>query len=111
MACEFVHIGWCREGTADKVWGVIRIQESSDYQQSTHYRRRFETCKYVSFWGRRGRALQTKILETADWEVDRLFEAKLRNGYRRVDLDQLNSVYPEFEQDLKDTALWATLKI
>jgi len=111
MACEFVHIGWCREGTADKVWGVILIQENPEYKGMYESMRPYLDNKYVSFWGRRGRALQTKILNMAGYEVDQLFAAKLSKGYRRVDLNQLNAVYPEFEQDLKDTALWATLKL
>ena len=55
---KFVHIGWCKEGIHDKVWGIILLAE--DVQVSPAWP--FKTNKYVTFWGRRGSKLQTKLV-------------------------------------------------
>ena len=36
---------------------------------------------------------------------------KQSKGYKSVEFDELNEVYPEFQQDLEKTAFWATFKI
>lgn len=99
---DFTHIGWCKEGTSDKVWGVICLQESESF---------WSKGKYLTFWGRRGAKLQTKILEGNFREVADSFRKKLRSGYTEVDKHHLDEVYPEFQQDLEKTAMWATLKL
>lgn len=97
---EYAHIGWCKTDTHDKVWGIIQLS-SGNYPRDN---------KYVTFWGRRGSKLQTKLWEGQDWDASKLFDMKLSRGYQSVDLDELNTVYPEFQQDLEKTAVWAMLK-
>lgn len=63
----------------------------------------------MTFWGRRGKALQTKIWEGSVWDVDGMKRKKLNKGYQEVDKQRLDEVYPEFEQDLEKTAVWAML--
>lgn len=65
----------------------------------------------VTFWGRRGKKLQTKISEDSDYEHDKLIRSKERKGYQSVDEDKLNEVYPEFEKDLSKMAFWAQFKV
>lgn len=93
-------IGHCKEGTSDKVWGLIRLTNRS-YEND-----------YVAFWGRRGKKLQTKIHSNLiSWEATKLCDKKENNGYTTINPARLNEVYPEFEQDLEKTAFWATLRI
>lgn len=92
---KYEHIGWCREGKHDKVWGIIRLQDKD--------------C--VTFWGRRGTKLQTKLIKASFWEARGLFQKKKNNGYQVVAEWELPEVYPEFKQDLEKTAFWATFKI
>ena len=92
---KYEHIGWCKEGVHDKVWGIIRLQDNH--------------C--VTFWGRRGAKLQTKIIKASLWEADDLFRKKINKGYQEIEEWQLDDVYPEFKTDLEKTAFWATLKI
>ena len=40
-----------------------------------------------------------------------MFRKKTNKGYKEVDKDLLDEVYPEFQTDLERTAFWATLKI
>jgi hypothetical protein len=94
-------IGWCREGVHDKVWGAIRL-EDPEYS--------YTAGKFVTFWGRRGKKLQTKIVEDTTWGIHKMFLKKQDKGYKEVDKNLLDEVYPEFENDLKQTAFWATLK-
>lgn len=92
---KYVHIGWCQEDKHDKVWGVIELQP----------------YKYVTFWGRRGAKLQTKIVEGSTWQMDDLFRKKVNKGYQEIEEWQLDDVYPEFKSDLEKTAFWATFKV
>jgi predicted DNA-binding WGR domain protein len=100
---NYKHIGWCKDEktNADKIWGVIElIQPTSSYR---------DDGKFVTFWGRRGKKLQTKLVDGSNWDVHKLFLKKLDKGYQEVDVDGLNKVYPEFQEDLEKTAMWAML--
>lgn len=100
---KYKFIGWCREGVSDKVWGVIPLQEATLETMS-------KLGKYVVFWGRRGRKLQTKVLEDSVWGIRDKIDAKIDRGYIEVDTNRLNELYPEFESDLSKTTMWAMLK-
>jgi hypothetical protein len=39
-----------------------------------------------------------------------MFRKKLKKGYQQVDKNELDKVYPEFEDDLEKTAVMAILK-
>lgn len=93
-------IGHCKEGTSDKVWGLIRLTNNPVFND------------YVAFWGRRGKKLQTKIHSNIDsWDASKLCDKKESHGYATINPSRLDEVYPEFEQDLNKTAFWATLRI
>ena len=100
MRYEF--IGWERDEAknVDKVWGVICI----DTPENT-----WRNGKYVSFWGRRGKKLSTKIYETPQYEMKKVWEKKHSNGYTKIHEQRLAEVYPEFQDDLEKTAVWALL--
>lgn len=93
-------IGHCKEGTSDKVWGLIRLSNNEFYND------------YVAFWGRRGKKLQTKIHENIDrWDADKLCNKKEDKGYKTINPNRLDEVYPEFEEDLQKTTVWALLSV
>jgi len=98
---NFKFIGWCKEGTSDKVWGIISLGTET-YMNNT---------SYVVFWGRRGKKLQTKILKDSVWGIGNKIDSKKDRGYIEVDSTKLYEVYPEFESDLSKTAMWAILKL
>ena len=100
---QIVHVGWCRDGVHDKVWGVILL--------STGVLNRFgfSSNKYATFWGRRGGKLQTKIFEGSAYSVEDMFDKKLKKGYKKINPNDLDRVYPEFREDLEKTAVWAIL--
>ncbi len=102
---KYQYIGWCKDEkiNADKVWGVIELQSPTASYRSDG--------KYVTFWGRRGKKLQTKIVEGSLWDVHKPFLKKLNEGYKEIQEHQLDKVYPEFQQDLEKTAFWATLRV
>jgi predicted DNA-binding WGR domain protein len=104
---NFKFIGWFQEGTSDKVWGVMVLQRGTNHHT---FGGATGPGKYVTFWGRRGKKLQTKIFEDYEWNVDRLIESKVDKGYNRVNKNKLDEVYPEFETDLEKTAVWAILR-
>lgn len=98
---KYEFIGWYRDTVenSDKVWGVIVLDDSDRW-----------TYKYVTFWGRRGKKLQTKIDTSNAYDMRKLIQGKTRKGYNPVNLDKLHVVYPEFQSDLEKTAFWASLK-
>lgn len=91
---NYKFIGWCHEDGHDKVWGAIELGNQ----------------KCVTFWGRRSKKLQTKIVND-DWDLTKLIRSKERKGYNSVDKAKLDEVYPEFEKDLSKTAFWASFKV
>lgn len=93
-------IGWCREGTSDKVWVCIKL-DGDKWGGS-----------YATVWGRRGRKLQHKIIDhSSSWDMEKLVDSKERKGYRKIDPERLAEVYPEFEEDLQKTTVWALLSV
>ena len=103
MSLNYKWIGWCNKDGHDKVWGVIYLEKPQYYYGHSD-------SKCVSFWGRRGKKLQTKMV-VDNWELDKLIDSKENKGYNRVDVKKLNEVYPEFEEDLGKTAFWAMFKV
>ena len=109
MSVKYHFIGWCKKGGHDKVWGIIQLTEKNSSYWSAN--------DYVTVWGRRGKALQTKIYKDASvWEMNnlshkKLFKSKPDECYVEVDKTRLDEVYPEFEKDLKETAFWSKLKL
>jgi hypothetical protein len=101
---KFEHIGWCKEGIHDKVWGIILLEE---YDIGWPIRNN----KYLTFWGRRGAKLQTKLVTCSSYDASEMFNKKIKRGYDRVDKNKLDSVYPDFQSDLEKTAIWETLKL
>lgn len=99
---KYHFIGWCHDAfeNHDKVWGVIELYHNNQ----TGFN------KYATFWGRRGKKLQTKISEEFQWDIDKIVDKKETKGYKKIDHSKLNQVYPEFEEDLSKTAIWAILK-
>ena len=110
---EYKWIGWMQEGTSDKVWGVITIvEENHNIGDMLDYGTLSCQGKYCTFWGRRGKKLQTKIVEGFfDYDIRSLINKKMSKGYEVVAINKLNEVYPEFEDDLKKTAFWASFKV
>ena len=105
MNYEF--IGWCKEGIHDKVWGVILLAQDVPVSTAWH----FHTNKYITFWGRRGAKLQTKLVNGSSYDITQLSRKKLNKGYKEIDKSELDKVYPEFQSDLEKTAMWAMLKL
>ena len=103
---EIVHVGWCREGAHDKVWGVILLARNAPKAQN-NFAPMYN--KYATFWGRRGGKLQTKIFDSSEWGVEIMFDKKLKKGYTKINPKELERVYPEFREDLEKTAVWAIL--
>lgn len=98
---KYSFIGWCRdeETNSDKVWGIIKLSGNA-YRGS-----------YVSFWGRRGKKLQTKIhKDQDDWTMFCMAEKKEEKGYQKINEHKLSTVYPDFEKDLQKTAVWSILR-
>jgi hypothetical protein len=101
---NILYVGWCKDGTHDKVWGAISLTDPSPRL------RHWDESKFVTFWGRRGKTLQTKIQTTSQYKIEREFEKKLDKGYKKISLEKLDEVYPEFREDLEKTAFWSILK-
>lgn len=97
-------IGWCHEDNHDKVWGVIMLE---DVTNSSSWSWTNKRC--CIFWGRRGKKLQTK-LSVDDRNTYNLIQSKKKKGYIEINSNKLNKVYPEFENDLEKTAVYAILK-
>ena len=103
-------ICWYRKDNSDKIWGAVLVNPMPLPLLLQEYS--YVYGVWMIFWGRRGRALQTKLTEPMtdrDMEHDH-FQKKLDKGYRRVARNKLDQVYPEFQTDLERTTMWAQLR-
>lgn len=92
---NYEFIGWCKEDNHDKIY-VIIVQSQP---QNT-----------IAVWGRRGKKLQYKIYANLRWfEIDKLIDNKIKKGYNKISPQHLDQVYPNFEQDIQQTYVWALL--
>mgnify|MGYP003353810170 FL=1 len=97
---NYKFIGWCTEDNHDKVWVCIQLA-GDDWKGD-----------YAVIWGRRGKKLQYKIHTNVHyWDMDKLADSKKAKGYDGVSKSKLAIIYPEFENDLEATAMWATLRV
>ena len=91
MDVKLVWGGWCKEGTSDKVWGIIQRCDSSRHTN-------WDDRVYV-FWGARGKSMHFKN-DTWSWELDNLTRKKSRKGYDQIDYAKLLEIWPDFEDAL-----------
>jgi len=98
MKIDYKYIGWCSEDNSDKVWACIQLNGDRLHG------------KFLTVWGRRGKQLQSKIVESNTYEMGKLIGSKVAKGYCGIPEDKLHEVYPEFEQDLERTAAWGMLR-
>ena len=96
---NYKFIGWNNRDGADKVWGAIYIEDRTGIRP-----------KVLIFWGRRGKKLQTKM-DREGWDLDKLIREKSEKGYKIIGNYELETVYPEFQNDLEKTTMWALLKL
>lgn len=111
MNCLF--ISWNNDGAHDKIWGIALLGEKT---VDTPIGPGTE-CEYATFWGRRSGKLQIKRWNSTPYETymthmqaKQWFERKLLKGYQEIDKEQLDQIYPEFEQDLEKIVFWSALK-
>ena len=90
-------IGWCNANGHDKVWAIIELPNG----------------KHATVWGRRGKALQHKIFDCNLHYVNLVSInqkiRKKRSEYKEISFDDVDSVYPDFRNDLSMMAFLATL--
>ena len=96
-------IGWCKQGTSDKVWGAIPLENINQLF--------LQNFRWMIFWGKRGNKLQTKLSETSVYLITTELDKKIEKGYRVIQPDQLHTVYADFKQDLDLLLMWHKLKI
>jgi len=93
-------IGWCREDNHDKIWAVICLRTPKHGADAGNY---------ATVWGRRGKKLQTKPFSGEAYQINNSIRAKQKKGYAEIPTTELDRIYPEFETDLEQTAIWAVL--
>ena len=98
---DYKFIGWCREDNHDKIWGVIYLGKQQTIGEN----------KYLTFWGRRGSTLRSKLIECHWWDINKLIDNKGKKGYEQITPEFLiDTVYPEFNEDLEKLSIWALLR-
>lgn len=96
---RFGFIGWCTEGTSDKIWGYFYRGDN----EARPWRK--NVCV---FWARRGSAMQFKP-SIEDYELEKLVESKKRKGYQQIDQTKLMKIWPSFIQEAEAKLMWEVL--
>ena len=92
---EIKFIGWCHQGIHDKLWGIAL------YGRGKY----LHTDLYASFWGRRGKKLQKKLVDLTPSQLYHLISSKQNKGYIEVAKNDVNEVYDNFSKDIFKVAL------
>ena len=111
-------VGWKKEGTSDKVWGVFCIYDNSDNNQKNGFGWFAEdlikwgdampkrNLIVYNFWGRRGKTLQFKKL---DKDNNIVVKKKINKGYRLITNDQFHKIFPDASEQIQSAGLMALL--
>ena len=79
-------IGWCHQPTRnhDKVWGIADRGDG----------------EYMTFWGRRGKKLQTNSKYMSSGEAIKLTNSKRAKGYQEFDRSELDQIHENFKKQV-----------
>ena len=77
--------GWFKEGTSDKIWGVLRSDNGT----------------YYNFWCRRGAKMQFKHTHTNK------YSHKRDKGYKEITTEKLEEIYPGFMDEVSQQLMFA----
>jgi predicted DNA-binding WGR domain protein len=81
---DIMYLGWCREGTSDKVWGIVKKDE----------------YLHLTFWGRRGAKLQKKLSDMDSHEANTLIRSKQKKGYVEIPKDDMEMVHDSLRKHI-----------
>ncbi len=122
------YMGWKHDPVTnvDKVWGVIELIQGNENWLNWPKLGPATDFVYAVVWGRRGQKLRHQIVnspvelrwiqgpvqyEDGNWfprGIGEKANKKYFDGYIPIE-NKLSEVYPEFEEDLSKTAVWAML--
>lgn len=103
---EFGFIGWCKEGTSDKIWGYFyRPTDVSNNRYITKHHG-WNVCV---FWGRRGKAMQFKP-DHSGYDLEKLVREKQnKKNYVPISQGKLFEIWPTFIQEAEGKLMWEVL--
>lgn len=83
----------CQEGRSNKIWGYFR-----------------DETVYWAFWCGVGQnpSFKKHSLHIGDLLV--LSSAKQRKGYKKISMDELKNLWPEFDQVFQERFVWFKLR-
>lgn len=87
MADQLYEVHWLghmKEGSHDKVWGWLRIDDGRIY----------------AFWGRRGKTLRFKEHQTT-YSAEQVARQKANKGYVSVSKLTYDTLVPDFKEELE----------
>lgn len=78
---ELEWAGWYKSTTSDKLWGILKSSNGT----------------YYNFWCRRGSKMNFKQT------LRPKYSHKSQKGYKSIDLEMLETIYPGFMQEAINT--------
>jgi hypothetical protein len=98
METDFGFVGWCNTDNHDKVWGYF-YRPTPHLDENSIWGKKFG-WNVVIFWGGRGHAMRFKA-DVSGHELDKLQRSKLKKGYQRIRPETLYSIWPTFDEEMK----------
>lgn len=96
---EVKYIGWNNKDNHDKVWGVVLLRDVGKYNG-----------QYLTFWGRRGAKLQTRVMTVSHDSIISMCGDKSDKGYKEIAKHEIHRVYSSFNEDIEKAVIWASLR-
>lgn len=106
---KFGFIGWCTEGTSDKIWGYF-FRPTSDTGAYKSYWRPNDGQNVVVFWARRGAAMKFKP-DVYGYALEKLQATKEdpKKGYKAITQEKLLEIWPTFIEEAEAKLMWDVL--
>ena len=108
IANQFAFIGWCQEGTSDKVWGYFLRPTPPENLWGHTIPGRHLGSNCCIFYGRRGKAMRFKG-DVVTLDLLGLRDSKLRKGYREISEAKLFEIWPNFIEEAEAKLMWEVL--
>ena len=99
MNTEYGFIGWCTEGTSDKVWGFF-FRPTPDHKPISWLADKNYGRNVCTFWAGRGKAMQFKPTIYND-DLIKLVRSKKKKKYAIIDETKLHAIWPSFQEEME----------
>ena len=105
---HYLYIGHYKTDTQNNVWGIVQLTDYRTELELIYGMANFSPFrkpdKFLTFWGRAGGKMQSKIWEGRSWEAEKKAKLKRAEGYKRIDKARLGKISTGATEEIEKIA-------